>query len=139
MSVNGKHHLSEVFFSALVGFSLLGFDFRIVPYTQDSSSVIMVFMKSGSLFVESSISCESWVYDTTLNQSLSLQWKSDESIKHYLTQMLLIINWRYGKNSRMHMKIQGRLMHVRFNEIHQVSAKKNKVRYFSNRVVYQYF
>ena len=32
------------------------------PYTQDSSPVIMVFMNSGSLFVESSKSCESWVY-----------------------------------------------------------------------------
>jgi hypothetical protein len=32
------------------------------PYTQDSSSVIMVFMKSGSLFVESSLSYESWMY-----------------------------------------------------------------------------
>ena len=34
--------------------------------------------------------------------SFSLQWKSDESSKHYLTQMLLAINWRYwwaGKNS----------------------------------------
>ena len=32
--------------------------FRVVPV----HPVIMVFMKSGSLFVESSMSCESWVY-----------------------------------------------------------------------------
>ena len=27
--------------------------------------------------------------------SFSFQWKSDESTKHYLTQILLAINWRY--------------------------------------------
>ena len=43
--------------------------------------------------------------NTTGNQivpSFSLQWKSDESTKHYLTQMLLTINWHYwqaGKKS----------------------------------------
>ena len=38
---------------------------------------------------------------TTQNPSFSLQRKSDESTKHYLTQMLLAINWCYwqvGKN-----------------------------------------
>ena len=46
------------------------YDWRLVsgsyPYTQDSSHVLMVIMKSRSLFVESSMSCqtgdESWVY-----------------------------------------------------------------------------
>jgi hypothetical protein len=33
----------------------------------------------------------------------------------------------------MHMEVQGCLMQVRFIEIHQVFAKKNK-EYFSNRV-----
>ena len=68
---------------------------------------------------------ESWV---------SLQWKSDESTKHYLAQMLLAVNWRYwqaGKSSRMRMKVQGRLMQAHFIEIHQVFAKKKG--YFSNR------
>ena len=54
-----------------------------------------------------------------------------DGTKHYLTQMLLAINWRYwqaGKNSRMSMMVQGRLMQARFIEIHQVLAKnKNKV------------
>ena len=30
---------------------------------------------------------------TTRNPSISLQWKSDESTKHYLTQMLLVNYW----------------------------------------------
>jgi hypothetical protein len=41
------------------------------------------------------------------------QWKSNESTKRYLTQMLLSINWHYwqmGKNSRICMKVQGCLM-----------------------------
>ena len=65
--------------------------------------------------------------DTTRNPSFPLQWKSDESTKHYLTQMLLNINWRYwqaGKISRMHMKVQGRLMQARFIKLHQVFARK---------------
>ena len=59
--------------------------------------------------------------------SFSLQWKSDESTQHYLTQMSLTINWRYwqaGKNSRMRIEVQGRLMQERFIEIRQVFAKK---------------
>ena len=60
-SADGKQHLSEVVFSALVGFSLQGkWQNDLVsgsyPYTQDSSPVIMVFMRSGSLFMESSMS-----------------------------------------------------------------------------------
>ena len=65
-SVDGKQHLSVVVFSALVEFSLQGkwrnnLVSRSYPYTQDSSAVvlIMVFMKTGSLFVESSMS---WGY-----------------------------------------------------------------------------
>jgi hypothetical protein len=38
-----------------------------------------------------------------------------------------------GKNSRMHMKVQGRVMQARFIEIRQIFAEKNKVGYFSNR------
>ena len=56
VSVNGKQDLSEVVFnwifiddSDLVSGSY--------PYTQDSSSVIIMLMKSGLLFVESSMSC----------------------------------------------------------------------------------
>ena len=66
--------------------------------------------------------------------SFSLQWKSDESTKHYLTQMLLAINWRYlqaGKNSRMRTKVQYRFIQAHFIEIHQIFVKK-KVGYFSN-------
>ena len=46
-----------------------------------------------------------------------LIWQSDKSTKDYLTQILLANNWPYwqaGKNSRMHMKVQGHLMQARF-------------------------
>ena len=69
---------------------------------------------------------------------LSLKWKSNKSTKHYLTEILVAINWCYwqaGKNSHMHMKIQDRLIQARFIEIHQVFGKK-KVGYFSNRGIY---
>ena len=33
---------------------------------------------------------------------LPLQWKSDESTKHYLTQMLIAINWRYWQARKIH-------------------------------------
>ena len=49
------------------------------------------------------------------------------STKHYITQMLLVINWRYwqvGKNSRICIKVPGRLMQARFIEIQRVIAKK---------------
>ena len=85
-----------------------------------------------------------WVLGTRIrlrNQiipSFSLWWKSNESTKHYLTQMLFVINlcyWQTRKNSHMCMKVQGRLMQARFIEIHQVFAKINKVGYFANWVV----
>ena len=62
-------------------------------------------------------------YDTETKSvpSFSLQLKSDESTKHYLIQMLLVINWRYWqarKHSRMLTKVQRRLMKARFIEIH---------------------
>ena len=47
----------------------------------------------------------------------------NRAVKRYLTQMLLAINWRYwqaGKNSLMHMNVQGRLMQSYFIEMHKV-------------------
>jgi hypothetical protein len=44
---------------------MLSLDFHCkenIRFAQDSLPVIMAFMKSGSLFVESSMSFESWVY-----------------------------------------------------------------------------
>ena len=69
--------------------------------------------------------------------SFSLQWKSDEGTKHYFTQILLVVNWRYwqkGKNSRMCMRLKvasckrASLKSTRFSQ-------KNRVGYFSNIVV----
>ena len=38
---------------------------------------------------------------TTRNPSFSLQWKSDESTKHHLTEMLIVINWRYWQAGKI--------------------------------------
>ena len=85
-SVNGKQYLISIV-RKMMGFGSY-------PYTQDSSPVIMVFMKSGWLW---SPTCpvSPGCMGTTRNPSFYLQWKSDESTKHYLTQMLLAINWHY--------------------------------------------
>ena len=74
---------------------------------------------------------KSWVneYDPE-TKCFSLQWKSDENTKHYLTQMLVAINWRYWqaeKNPGIRMMVQGRLMQARFIEVHQVYAKKRRI------------
>ena len=66
----------------------------------------------------------------TRNPSFSSQWKSDESNKHYLTEMLLAINWLYwqaGKNLSMRTKVQRRLMQEGFIEIHQIYVKKDRI------------
>ena len=58
-----------------------------------------------------------------------LKMKIRQGTKHYLTQMLLVIKWFYWqaeRNSRMRMMVQGRIMKVRFIEIHQVFTKKKK-------------
>ena len=65
---------------------------------------------------------------TTRNPSFSLEWKSEKRTKHYLSLILLDINWcnwQAGKNSRLRMKVQGLLIQARFIEIHQVFAKKS--------------
>ena len=76
---------------------------------------------------------ESWV------DGYILQWKSDESTKLYLTQMLPAINWRYWQWERIHAylwRVQGRLMQARFIEIHQVFAEKqNEIGHFSNIIL----
>ena len=101
------------------------------PYTQHSSPVIMVLMKSGSLFVKSSMS---WVYGKTRNPSFSLQWKSEESPKHYLIQMLLVINCRYWQAGKIHACIWG------FKVAScKLAGFRGKIGYFSNRVVYEYY
>ena len=68
-----------------------------------------------------------------------VQWKSDKNIKHYLTQMLLVLNWCYWqveKNLHMHMKVQGHLMQVNFIELHQVFAKKKSDTFLTNLVLF---
>ena len=111
------------------------FGFWVVPYTQDSSPV-MVFIESGSLFVESSMS---WVYGYNSETKLFHHLPYNENLMRVLNTTSLrycfAINWCYwqvGNNSYMLMKVQGHLMQACFIEIHQIFVRK-KVRYYSNR------
>ena len=63
VSVDGKQHLSEVVFSGSLRIFVVRkmTGSRSYPNIQDFSRMIVVFMKLGSLFVESRMSCESWV------------------------------------------------------------------------------
>jgi hypothetical protein len=111
VSADGKQHLSEAVFSTLVGFSLWGRSWSLV-------------------FLQRSLNQVRGMCWSIVVPSFSLQWKSDESTKHYITQMLHTINWRYwqvGKNSRMCMMVEGHLMLERFIEIHQVFEKKERL------------
>ena len=110
--------------------------FRLYPYTQNSQDTLDS-TNSDTHFMNTMIT-ECTGTGTTRNPSFCLRWKFDESAKHYLTQMLLAINWRYwqkGRISRMRMKVQGRFMQARFIELHQVFPEKKKDRIFSNRLV----
>ena len=128
-SIDDKQHLNELVFSALVGFSLQG-KWRVLGFILTSrihrtcctpQTVTPTSRTPYSLVMSPGCTV------TTRNPSFSLQWKSNESTKHYLSQVLLVINWRYwqeGKISRMQIRVQGVLMQARFIEIHQVFAKK---------------
>ena len=129
-SVDGKLHLNEVVFS--------DFHCKENDGTTGTAHLIQTFLaispdirRGGSLSNHRIlVFCQK-----SLNQvccsSCSLQWKSDKSTKHYLTQMLLAFNWRYWqagkKNSHMCMMVQGRLMQACLIEIHQVFAKKGRM------------
>ena len=87
--------------------------------------MIMVFMKSGSLFVGSSMS---WVYGYDPEPIIFLTIKirrehetlpHSNAACHQLTPLTC-----ERKNSCMLMRVQGRLMQVRFIEIHQVFGGK---------------
>ena len=80
-----------------------------------------------------------WLFDPVV-RTRAVQWKSDESTKHYLTPMLLAINWRCWQAGKIHAcvwRFKIALVQARFIEIHQVFAKQ-KVGYFSSRVVLYY-
>ena len=100
--------------------------------------MIMLFMKSGSLFVDPAWLVSPRCTGMTWNPSFSLQWKSDESTKHYLIQILFAVNWHYWQWEKIQswewwFKVtsckRASLKSSRF------SQKQNKVGYFSNRVV----
>ena len=100
-------------------------------------SVIMVFMKSQSLFVESTMS---WVYEYNPETKSFCNFLYNENPTRALNTAspkcclpsTNVID-RREKNSRMYMKVQGQLMKTHLIEIHQVFAEKD--RYFSNRVI----
>ena len=114
--------------------------------TLDSQkSTLLWFARLLTLLISGEVAKIVWIkWAAPVVQSFSLEYKSVKSTKHYLTQMMLAINWCYwqarqSSNTRMCVKVQGHLMRVYLFEIHQVlqnTQKKNKAEYFSNRVVY---
>ena len=90
----------------------------------------MVFMKSESLFVESSKSCV-YEYDPETKSFRHLPYNENPtrvlnttSLKCWLPSTEAID--RRGKKIRMRIKVQGRIMQARFTEIHQVFAKNKR-------------
>ena len=95
------------------------------PYTQDSSPVIMVFMNSGSLCGVQHV------------LGVQVQWKSDKSTKHYLTQMLLVINWRYWQAGKIHARVwRLKVASCKLASLKFAKFSQKKVGYFSSRVVF---
>ena len=71
--------------------------------------------------------------------SFSIQWKSDESTKQYLTQILLVINWRYWQERNIHAcvwRFKVALCKPASLKSTRVLQTRNKVGYFSNGIVY---
>ena len=97
--------------------------------TTDLSPVIMVFMKSRSLFVKSSMS---WVYRYNPETKSFHHFPYNENLMRALNTTSLKCclpstdaNERQEKNSLMHMKVEGRLMEVHFIEI--LRKKKGQI------------
>ena len=65
--------------------------FRVVPVHPGLVTSIFGVHEVG-VTVESSMSCESWVYGYDTEPVMFLTLKIHESTKHYLTQMLLATN-----------------------------------------------
>ena len=135
-SVDGKQHLSEVVLSVLIGFSVYwkwsnDLVYGMYLYTQDQSPVIMVFMKSESLFVESSMSCESWIRKS----SFSLQWKSNKSTKNTLLKCCLPLTDAVDSRGKFTHAYGGwKSPHTSALHWNPPGFRKKKVGYFYNRL-----
>ena len=98
------------------------------PYSQNSSQVIMVFMKLGSLFVESGMFC---VYGYDPETKSFRHFSHNENPTRAVNTISLkcrlpstdAIDMR-EQNSSMRMKVQGRLMQAHFTEIHEDFANR---------------
>ena len=104
----------------------MGFDFRVVPVHPGHA----VLHKSDSDFMNTKFTDdESWVYgyDPKLVIFLTIKIQREHLTPHSnaVCHQLTLLTDR--KNSRMRMKVQGRLMQARFIEIHQVFAKKKSL------------
>jgi hypothetical protein len=102
-------------------------------------STSLCFQFSGSFLCELKIKRLVWLGGSAapVVPSFSLQWKYDESTKHYITQMLLAINWYYwhtGENFHAcvwRFKVSS---YEHLNEITGFCKKKiYKCQYFSDR------
>ena len=103
-SVDGKQHFAKIVFSALVGFSLEG--------KMTGSGSYRVPRTHRTCWSPQTVNPTSWTpeslvtrpgcTETIRSPSFSLQWKSDESSKHYLAQILIAINWSYWQAEKIH-------------------------------------
>ena len=129
--IDGKQHLSEVVFSALVGFSLKGkLRDDLVSGSYPCTQNMLDSTNSDADCMNTIITGdESWV---------SLQWKSHESTKHYLTQMLLVINWSYWQAEKFPHAYEGSRSPYAKNtslKCTRFSQKINNVRHLPNSVL----
>ena len=162
-SVDGKQHLSEIVFSALVGFPLFDkyptfwgggrhtwnagnlITLKVWFFSKESLNQVQGMCWSSRdggadcLMTTTPISCAAqhhigegrhpstthwWLFDPVVC-TRGVQWKSDESTKHYLTQILLAINWRYSQARKKILVFIWRFKVAScISETHQVFSKK---------------
>ena len=145
-SVDGKQHLSEVVFSALVGFFIV----TKMAERLEQRTWLRLWAKNKTPAVRPAPYSPDirrhrqkkvWTKCTApVVPSFSLQWKFDESTKHYLSKMLLAINWVYwqAREKFLYAYESSWWSHARVGLLHWNPSgfhKRSKVGYFSNRVV----
>ena len=137
-SVDGKQHLNEVVFSAL-RFSLMTVIWFPGCIRTPRTRYQWLWCSWGRAHCLWSPTCPGCIC-MTWKSNCFIIFSPDESTKHYLTQMLLVINWRYWQAGKkfMHVYEYSRSLHasaLHWNPL-GFHEKKHMVRYFSNRVVW---
>ena len=90
-----------------------------------------------TLLISGDVASKVWIkWAASVSSSFFLQWKSDESTKHYLNKMLLAINWRYWQTRKNFTHTHEGSRSPRASTLHWNPPgfrKRKKVLYFSNR------